>query len=109
MKADGMYPQLFENDTAKSKFWFAGLTSKGDDDSFGITAAWAGVVGDKHGPEFAYGNRLQELTGNRILIFKCVETCPTALGRTGTLGRRCAAVPELTPAPNAWPHAVPAA
>ena len=72
MKADGAFPQLFQNDTSKSKVWLAGLTSRSDDDSFGIMAAWAGVVGDKHGPEFALGNRLQALTGNRVLIFKYV-------------------------------------
>ena len=103
-----MYPQLFENDTAKSKVWFAGLTSKNDDDSFGITAAWAGVVGNSFGPEFAYGNRLAELTGNRVLIYKYVRHS-TWPGRAGTLDWRRAAVPDLTPAPSGWSHAAPAA
>ena len=70
MKADGAHPELFEKNTTKSKAWFAGLTSRNDDDSFGITALWAGCVGSKHGPEIAYGYRLQELTGKRVLIFK---------------------------------------
>ena len=72
MKTDGLHPELFENDTNKSKVWLAGLTTRTEPngDSFGISASWAGCLGDTHGPEFAYGNRLQELTGNRVLIFK---------------------------------------
>lgn len=70
MKYDGAHPELFEKNTTKSKVWFAGLTSRGSQDSFGISALWAGCVGDKHGPEFAYGYRLQGLTGKRVLIFK---------------------------------------
>jgi len=71
MKEDGAHPKLFEANTTKSKIWFAGLTRKlKAPDSFGITALWAGAVGDKHGPEVAIGHRLQELTGRRVLIFK---------------------------------------
>ena len=86
MKADGKHPYLFKTDTNKSKVWFAGLTARDATtapNSFGITAAWAGCVGDRHGPEFAYGNRLQELTGKRVLIFKYCLGGTSANNREG--------------------------